>query len=408
MTTSRRTLHLGVALDGAGWHPAAWRAASSSPDALFTGPYWQRIAEQAERGLLDLLTLEDSFGLQSAEPLAAADEERTDEVRGRLDAVLVASRIAPATSRIGIVPVATTTHTEPFHVSAAIATLDYISEGRAGWQARVSPTVREAALVGRRDVPALTDLDDPAAPDLIEDLFDEASAVVDVARDLWDSWEDDAEIRDRATDRFLDREKVHRVNARTPWFSVRGPAIVPRPPQGQPVVVALAHSSVPYAFAARSADVVIVTPADGADARRILDDLRGQEGSVGRRGEPLRVLADLLVLLDGADAPAADRLARLDGLGRPLSSDARIVTGSATALADVIEELSELGYDGVRLRPGVLGDDLPRIVEDLVPELQRRGLFRTAYEGSTLREHLGLPASVPNRLTADLDLRSAS
>jgi alkanesulfonate monooxygenase SsuD/methylene tetrahydromethanopterin reductase-like flavin-dependent oxidoreductase (luciferase family) len=419
MTTSRRTLHLGVALDGAGWHPAAWRDAASRtassrsaatpPAALFTGPYWSGLAQEAERGLLDLLTLEDSFGLQSAQPLAPEDEERTDEVRGRLDAVLIASRIAPTTSRIGIVPVATTTHTEPFHVSSAIATLDHISEGRAGWQARVSPTRREAALVGRREIPPLSDPGDPAAADLIEELFDEAEAVVDTARDLWDSWEDDAVIRDRASDRFLDRAKVHRVDARTPWFTVRGPSIVPRPPQGHPVVLALAHSSVPYAFAARAADVVAVTPADAADARRILAEVRDQESAVGRRGEPLRVLADLVVLLDGEAEPAGDRLARLDALGRPLSSETRVVTGSAAALADVLEELSELGYDGARLRPGSSLEDLPRITSDLVPELQRRGLFRTAYESSTLRGHLGLPEDVPNRFTAPLhETRKAS
>jgi alkanesulfonate monooxygenase SsuD/methylene tetrahydromethanopterin reductase-like flavin-dependent oxidoreductase (luciferase family) len=137
--------------------------------------------------------------------------------------------------------------------------------------------------------------------------------------------------------------------------------------------------------------------------------VRDQESAVGRRGEPLRVLADLVVLLDGEAEPAGDRLARLDALGRPLSSETRVVTGSAAALADVLEELSELGYDGARLRPGSSLEDLPRITSDLVPELQRRGLFRTAYESSTLRGHLGLPEDVPNRFTAPLhETRKAS
>jgi alkanesulfonate monooxygenase SsuD/methylene tetrahydromethanopterin reductase-like flavin-dependent oxidoreductase (luciferase family) len=403
-----RTNHQGVALDGAGWHPAAWREATSNPDGLLTGPYWSRLAEEAERGLLDLLTIEDTFGIQGAHPLVPDQEDRTDEVRGRLDAELVASRIAPVTRSIGILPVATTTHTEPFHVASAIATLDHISEGRAGWQVRVSATAQDAALVGRREFPAFTGFDDPALATVIEDVFAEASAAVDTARGLWDSWEDDAEIRDQATDRFLDRDKVHRVDSETPWFSVRGPGIVPRPPQGQPVVAALAHQSVPFGFAARSADLVFVTPADADDASRILSEVRAQESAVGREGEPLRVLADLVVFLDGQEEPAADRLARLDALGRPLTSDARVFTGTASALSDQIEELTSLGYDGVRLRPGVLADDLPRISDELVPDLQRRGLFRIAYEGSTLREHLNLPTGVPNRFATDLTSRSAS
>ncbi|MGP9539386.1 LLM class flavin-dependent oxidoreductase [Brachybacterium sp. AOP43-C2-M15] len=394
MTTSRR-IHVGIALDGAGWHPSAWREHVSRPTELFTGPYWQHLAQEAERGQLDFLTIDDSFGLQSAEPFD--EDDRTDEVRGRLDAVLIASRIAPATTSIGLLPVATTTHTEPFHVAAAIATLDHIGEGRGGWQARVSALQRDALLTGRREIPALTGRDDPAATALTEELFEEASAVVDVARQLWDSWEDDAEIRDRATDRFLDREKVHRIDAETPWFSVRGPSTVPRPPQGHPVVTALAHAAEPYRFAARSADLVFVTPQDTDDARRILREVRGQESAVGREGERLRVLADLVVLLDGPDENARARLARLDALGRPLTSDARIVAGSASALADVIEELAGLGYDGVRLRPAVALADLPRVADDLVPELRRRGRRPDGYEAGTLRGLLGLPESVPNR-----------
>src|ERR1700722_440099 len=124
------TLHLAVALDGAGWHPAAWREPDAQPDRLFTGAYWVDRAQRAERGLLDFVTIEDGLDLQSEDRLRR--DERTDRVRGRLDAVLIAARAAPKTRGIGFVPTAVTTHTEPFHTSKAIATLDYVSSGRAG------------------------------------------------------------------------------------------------------------------------------------------------------------------------------------------------------------------------------------------------------------------------------------
>ncbi|WOF23178.1 LLM class flavin-dependent oxidoreductase [Microbacterium betulae] len=389
-------IRLGVALDGAGWHPAAWREPSARPTELFTAASWADQAQQAERGLVDFVTIDDSLSLQSSDPFAADD--RTDEVRGRLDAVLVASRIAPLTSRIGLVPVATVTHTEPFHVSKGIATLDHISEGRAGWQARNSVRRDEAGHFGRRDV-GIDRIDDSTAA-AVEELFHEAADVVEAARRLWDSWEDDAEIRDAATDRFLDPDKLHRVDFEGRWFSVRGPSITPRPPQGQPVVTALAHGPVPYRFAATSADVVFTTPRDADHAAAVLAEVRDAERAVGREGLPLQVFADLVVLLDAADEPAADRLTRLDRLGRPLTSDARVVAGSAAQIADEIAALHAAGFDGIRLRPAVTTDDLPRIADDLVPELQRRGIFHDAYEAETLRGLLGLPTDVPNRYAA--------
>ena len=128
MSDSSTPIHLAVALDGAGWHPAAWREADARPAELFEANYWADLVAQAEQGLLDFVTIEDSLGLQSDDPFAPDD--RTDRVRGRLDAVLIAARIGPRTSGIGLVPTATVTQTEPFHVSKSIATLDYVSTGR--------------------------------------------------------------------------------------------------------------------------------------------------------------------------------------------------------------------------------------------------------------------------------------
>ena len=157
--------------------------------------------------------------------------------------MLIAARVAPLTRHIGIVPTAVVTHTEPFHVSKAIATLDYVSSGRAGVRVQVSRRPDEAALFGRRTIPrpACSTTPTPAA---LADLFDEAADYVEVVRRLWDSWEDDAEIRDAATGRFVDRDKLHYIDFEGAQFSVKGPSITPRPPQGQPVVAALAHRDV--------------------------------------------------------------------------------------------------------------------------------------------------------------------
>ena len=146
-------LHLAVALDGAGWHPAAWREPDARPQDLFSAGYWADLAIEAERGLLDFITIEDSLGIQSANRFGGVDD-RVDQVRGRLDAVLIAARIAPLTSHIGIVPTGTMTHTEPFHLSTALATLDYVSGGRAGWRAQLSPQPEQARHFGHREVPA--------------------------------------------------------------------------------------------------------------------------------------------------------------------------------------------------------------------------------------------------------------
>jgi alkanesulfonate monooxygenase SsuD/methylene tetrahydromethanopterin reductase-like flavin-dependent oxidoreductase (luciferase family) len=391
-------LHVAVALDGAGWHPAAWREPNARPRELFAPRYWADLVRTAERGLLDLVTIDDTFGVQTHR--AGVPDDRADEVRGRLDALLIASFVAPLTSRIGLVPAVSVTHTEPFHVAKATATLDHTSLGRAGWQPRVSPWAAEAELVGRRNAPEIgsADLAGDRLPAAALDLFAEADDVIEVVRRLWDSWEDDAEIRDVATRRFIDRSKVHHLNFEGRFFAVRGPSITPRPPQGQPVVGVLAHRREPYELAARQADLVFVTPTPAHDAATVLADVARAAADVGRAGEPLHVYADVVVALDGGGEPGAARLRRLDHVaGEAYASDTTVFGGSAAELADLVASWRELGYRGVRLRPAVLPDDLDRIVADVVPELQRRGLFRTEYGASSLRGLLGLPTAVPNR-----------
>ncbi len=348
-------LHLGVALDGYGWHPEAWR---KSPGAgpVTSGRYWSDLAVTAERGLLDFVTIDDALSPQRRR----RPEIEPRWLAGRPDAVLVAARVAPLTRHIGLIPVSTVTHTEPFHVSKAIATLDFISHGRAGWQVRISSSQHEAALFGRRDVAGV-------------DLFDEADDAVEVVRRLWDSWEDDAVIRDIASGRFLDRDKLHYIDFAGKYFSVKGPSITPRPPQGQPVVAALAHQLPVYEFASRSVDLVLITPQDDDSVQSIIGEITRAGGT------DLKVYADLYVTFSATVDPR---------------SDALVFDGTPAELVDLLLRWQRLGVDGVRLRPAVNATDLPVIVDEVVPLLQGAGRFRTNYRDSeSLRERLGLPIS---------------
>ncbi|MFD7258345.1 LLM class flavin-dependent oxidoreductase [Streptomyces sp. NPDC059874] len=361
-------MHLAVALDGTGRHPASWREPGARPAELFTARYWADVVAEAEAGLLDFVTFEDGLALQSSSPVAP--DERTDQVRGRLDAVLTAARIAPLTRHIGLVPSVTATHTEPFHISKAIATLDYVSRGRAGLLVQVSGLPHEARHFGRR-----------AFPVPVGELSGEAADHVEVVRRLWDSWEDDAEIRDVTTGRFVDRDKLHHIDFEGPHFSVRGPSITPRPPQGQPLVTASSG------VLGGSADLVYVTPRDADEAAAAV--ARAADGTA-------HVFGDLAVFLDRDGPAAAARRARLDELAAgPYSDDAATFTGTPAQLADLLQEWRAAGLSGFRLRPGVIAHDLPAITRAVVPELQRRGVFRREYGADSLRGLLGLerPAS---------------
>ncbi|MGG2465178.1 LLM class flavin-dependent oxidoreductase [Streptomyces sp. RGM 3693] len=339
-------------------HPLRLAVALDSPQVppRHDAAHHTALARLAERGTLDFVTLGDRFGGPGP------------------DALAVLARIAPDTERIGLVPTVTTTHTEPFHVSTAVATLDWVSRGRAGWTVEVSTTEAEAALVGRR----------PAAP--AAEVWPEADEVADVAGRLWDSWEDDAEIRDLATGRFVDRDKLHHVDFTGRAFSVRGPSIVPRPPQGRPVTVVEVTGDTggpddggPPGFdgadevaaarrevAAARADVALVRAEDPQTAGAARAELHARALAHGRDPDRLLVLASLPVELH---SPA-----------------------DAAGLADLLGDWFAQGAaDGFHLRPADPDRDLPRLVEGTVPLLRERGLLRRSYEGTTLRAHLGLP-----------------
>ncbi|GHB53401.1 monooxygenase [Streptomyces viridiviolaceus] len=344
MTSSNgRRLHLAAALD----HRPACEA----------GPYLES-ARLAERGALDFVTLGDSF------------------TRPGPDALCVLSRVAPATRRVGLVPTVTTTHTEPFHVQAAVATLDWVSRGRAGWRIEVSTTEGEARLFGRRH----------AAP--ADVLWQEAGEAADVAARLWDSWEDDAEIRDTATGRFIDRDRLHPVDLTGTAFSVKGPSIVPRPPQGHPVRVVDVTEPAARPVAARYADVALVRTASPAEAAATRAGLRASAAASGRDPDGLRVLAGLDIDL-GDGEYAADP--GHGGGGPRATPRGPLYRGGPVDLADLIAAWHREGaVDGFHLVPVEPRRDLERLVNGTVSLLQHRGLFRTFYPGSTLRDHLGL------------------
>ena len=374
------SLHLAVALEGAGWHPAAWREPDARPTELFEAGYWSDLAAEAERGSLDFVTIEDSLTMQSEQSDNFFEpDHRIDRVRGRLDAVLIAARIAPRTKGIGFVPTATVTHTEPFHVSKSIATLDYVSTGRAGVRVQVSARPDSTAHFGRRDLPG------------VDELLAETADYVEVLRRLWDSWEDTAEIRDVATGRFVDRDKLHYIDFEGRWFSVKGPSITPRPPQGQPIVAVLGHGGSSYELIAGSADVGFVTPHNAAQVADMVGEIRALQWAAGRSRETLHIFGDLVVFLDDTAQAAHARRRRLDDLaGHEYRSDAEIFVGTPAELADLLQERNADGLSGFRLRPAALPHDLTQITQGLVPELRRRGLFRTAYQADTLRGLLGL------------------
>jgi alkanesulfonate monooxygenase SsuD/methylene tetrahydromethanopterin reductase-like flavin-dependent oxidoreductase (luciferase family) len=245
-------------------------------------------------------------------------------------------------------------------VQASVATLDYVSSGRGGWVADVSTSAEAAAVIGRRE-PA------PAA-----DTWREARYVVDVSRHLWDSWEDDAIIRDATTGRFIDRDRIHYVDYQSPSFTIKGPSIVPRPPQGHPITAVRVNT--PEALqAAAEADVVLL-PGTAHLAERV-----AAVPAVGL--ETPRVLVSVSVLLDEdsvAAARRADGATQLDYIG------------GVERLASLIGEWKAAGVDGVHLRPASLEIDVPVIAEQLIPLLRAKKLVGPVERASTLRNRLGL------------------
>ncbi|MVU81710.1 LLM class flavin-dependent oxidoreductase [Nocardia sp. ET3-3] len=292
---------LGIELDDTGLPPVEWRAR----------------VHAAENAGFTFATVGDSL-----DPPGPGSG-------GRLDATVRAGFVAATTSTLGLVPAIAATYAEPFHLSSQLATLDYASRGRAGWLAVDDPDAARAWGATPRTTAA--------------ELRRERTDAIEVARRLWDSWEDDAVIRDYAAGKFLDRDKLHHIDFIGETFSVKGPSIVPRPPQGQIVV---------FGYDAESEGLDVALVRDRADIE-----------TARAAGVP-RVLLDLDITLD-----------------------------SPATITDLIALLTDLApiADGVRLRPAALDEDLPVLSRHVLPALLRAGLAHRPVPGSTLRANLGLP-----------------
>lgn len=357
------TLHLALELDGAGAHPAAASAQdAASPQRV------RDLVAAAENAGITFVTFEDSLLPGPHGPVA------------RIDAVTRAAFVAPLTSRIGLVPLVHPALVEPFHAASQLSALDHASAGRAGW------------LVGAGPVPGARAALDRPVPDG-DALADEIADVVQVVRALWDSWEDDAVVRDTATGRYIDRERLHYVDftsggsgepaspasrtlpdgARAP-FTVKGPLIVPRSPQGQGVVVAHA-GTVP-------ADLIDVALVDGEDVASV-----AVAAGDARAAGTLLVFANVTVTLSTAAGTGAQRAAALDAVAPPRPG--LRWTGDAAGLVALLTELAAV-VDGVRLLASELDEDLPVLVREVLPALRVARLTPTPQPGASLRQTLAL------------------
>lgn len=355
-------LLLGVEFAGTGLHPSSWRRNDSRAEDLFTARYWTDLVGSADRAGADFAFLPDDFGVTTAE----------NTVRGRLEAVGIAARLSAVTTRIGLIPAATVTHTEPFHVAKAIQTVDHTTLGRAGWEVAVTEGAGPARLFGRKDA------QDEAS------LWAEAHEAAEVAARLWDSWEDDAEIRDVDTGRFIDRDKLHYIDFEGEFFSVKGPSITPRSPQGQPLVAVTVTGDHSLGFATARADLVRIRAADPQAAA----DLAGRVRSAAN-GRRVHILLDVDLLLAANENDAATDLAQLEGwAGRPYHPDTVFHRGAPAGLVDLLGRVH--GVDGVVLRPLALASTVHHLVGDALPVL--RPTVEPA--AGTLRDRLGLARPV--------------
>jgi alkanesulfonate monooxygenase SsuD/methylene tetrahydromethanopterin reductase-like flavin-dependent oxidoreductase (luciferase family) len=339
-------LLLAVQLDGAGAHPGL------PPAAL--GP----------RSLRETVTAAERAGFA----LAVLDDEPVPPpAGGRLEAGVRAAYLAQLTRRIGLAPVLHVTTTEPFHLATQLASLDHASHGRAAWVVGAANDGPARATIGAQPLDA-------------DARLQEVRDVIDVARALWDSWEDDAVIKDVATGRFLDNDKVHHVRFEAASFSVVGPLITPRPPQGQVVIIA------PDTL--RAGDRADITLVGGTP-----QDLARRAAQAREAGSPL-VFAELEVALDRPGEPAAARLARLGSAAAWPAADRPRFTGPASGLAGFLAGLGA-AVDGVLLRPAETAVDLPALAADVLPALIADGVARApGPDAVTLRDVLGLPRPV--------------
>jgi len=429
----QRQLHLNINILHSGFVPSAWRLPDSDPAAFTDVRHYIRVAQIAEAGKLDAVFLADNA--------AIVDQIHFRPIPALEPTVLLAS-IAAATTHIGLIGTASTSYNEPYNIARRFATLDHVSAGRAGWN-----------VVTTADVPSARNFGRDAAPDHAQ-RYARAAEFTSVVKALWDSWEDDAFIGDKASGRFVDTAKVQPIAHHGEHFSVQGPLNLPRSPQGHPVVVQAGGSADGRELAAHHAEAVFSASQSFEESLAYGRELKARAQALGRGPDAVQVLAGLTTIIGATEAQARRRrdelidlipwdysLARLagtlgitpdrlklderlpDNLALPANGNGnhtffnatlalarrhgytvrelirelagggghRVIVGTPEQIADDIEHWFRHGAaDGFNLMPDALPDGLQDFVDGVVPILQRRGMFRTQYEGSTLREHLGL------------------
>ncbi|TCZ66209.1 LLM class flavin-dependent oxidoreductase [Roseicella aquatilis] len=421
-------------------YASSWRHPDSRTDFL-RADFFQEIGRILEAGKFDLGFFDDRLSMPDR---YGADHVHTIEHGIRcvkLDPVVTLTMMAAATSRLGLGATASTTYYEPFHVARCFQTLDLMSDGRAAWNVVTSLNDGEAANMGHAEMMAH------------DARYDRADEFVEVVLGHWDAWEDDALILDKASGRFGDGHKVHRLDFRGQYLSSRGPFTVPRSPQGRPVLIQAGSSGRGKRFSARWAELVFVAYHDVQDGREEYAAFKAAVAAEGRDPEQVKVATlctpvcaatraeaedkaalierlpleiDALSLLSealnfdfaskGMDEPFSDaemagiqglqairdRVVKATGKRNPTVRD--FITGSGRGrprldmvggpkeVADRLEEWFEArACDGFVIAAAAVPAGYADFVTHVVPELQRRGLFRKDYTGSTLRDHLGLP-----------------
>jgi FMN-dependent oxidoreductase (nitrilotriacetate monooxygenase family) len=433
MSQSPRQLSLGAFLMATGHHVAAWRHPDVSADPLDFSVY-RRAAQVAEAACFDALFVADSVAVFD-------DKVASHTARSTyFEPLTLLSALSAITERIGLVGTATTTYNEPYHVARKFASLDHLSGGRCGWNLVTSDAAAEAQNFGRDEHLGHAE------------RYVRAREFHRVVTGLWDSWADDAFLRDKASGRFYAPDKLHVLDHRGEHFQVRGPLNVARSPQGRPVVVQAGSSEAGRELAAETAEVVFTAQASLESAKTFYADLKGRLGKYGRDENALRIMPGVFVVAGQSENEAREKfeafqelvepqvgvalLGRMLGnfdlseypLDSPLPelpltdsgqrSRQQLLTelagaenltlaqlgrriaggrghysliGTPWQIADELQAwFEERAADGFNVLVPYLPGGLEDFAALVVPELQRRGLFRREYRGRTLREHLGL------------------
>ena len=421
-------MHLGMILLGAGGHVAGWRM----PGAEFGSenfPLLERITASAERGKFDFIFLADAVntGLDAHPGMMV-----------RFEPLVLLGALAMRTTRIGLGATVSTTYSEPYNVARALATIDHLSGGRCAWNVVTGSSPDAAANFSQDKHP-------PHA-----ERYARAAEFLEVVKGLWDSWDDGAIVGDKESGVFADPAKMHVLNHQGRFFRVKGPLNITRPPQGHPVIMQAGASDAGRDFAAATAEVVFTAQQDMDEAVAFARDLRARCAAHGRPADALRILPGISPIVGRTEAEAKVRIAQLaaladpvaalkvlsDRLGHDLSGfpldetvpelpPSGMMQGHAVTLASVarrhrmtLRELRDYasvssGHRVVHGTPERIADDLEawfrggaadgfvvqvthhpgpldEFIDQVVPILVRRGLFRSEYAGRTLREHLGL------------------